>query len=199
MKFKALALASMVALITTISNVSADYGTAHIMIGKNGNGPSFQYWLDSSISSYGYNDAISISRTNWSQPSCSNANLWEISDASKAQIKYYVVDGKYGPGEYGYADYYKRNTNGSLSIVTVASVRSGTNFDVARIELENKNINPLGYAQKVKTTGHETGHALSLDHFNNSPAHSGDHWMKAGAINLTAPTSTDTDHLCQKW
>ncbi|WDQ31024.1 MULTISPECIES: hypothetical protein [Paenibacillus] len=30
--------------------------------------------------------------------------------------------------------------------------------------------------------GHEIGHILGLNHFENAPAHSGDHWMKSGNV-----------------
>ncbi|MDQ0196300.1 hypothetical protein J2T20_004709 [Paenibacillus wynnii] len=40
---------------------------------------------------------------------------------------------------------------------------------------------------------------MGLNHFENAPAHSGEYWMKSGNFTLTAPTSTDKEHLTSKW
>jgi hypothetical protein len=53
--------------------------------------------------------------------------------------------------------------------------------------------------QKYHNSAHETGHALSLFHFENSPEHVGDHWMRSGQISLTSPSSQDADHVAWKW
>lgn len=185
------------ALVAGVSVAYADYGTSHILKGTNTNSPGFQYWLDSSVSSYGYGDVIKNAATNWSAVPNSTANLWEITDASLAQIKYFVVNGELGSGVFGATDYWYRNgTN-----IPWTSVQSGTNFNFARVRLDHKSQTDAGFAweHRAKTAGHETGHALSLFHFENSPAHAGDHWMKSGKIALTAPTSVDADHLAYKY
>ncbi|WP_127585537.1 hypothetical protein [Paenibacillus koleovorans] len=190
-------IASLVVLTlfgTSISN--ADYGTAHIKIGSNTNGPGFQYWLDSSVSANGYTDTVANAATNWSAVSNSTANLWQITDASLAQIKVYV--GSLGSGVFGETSYWNRSGS-SLTNVAVSSITSGTNYDVARIVLDATNMSGWTWEERCMNTGHEIGHALGLSHFETYPAHSGDHWMKSGQFSLSSPTSTDADHLAYKW
>ncbi|SLJ87746.1 MULTISPECIES: hypothetical protein [unclassified Paenibacillus] len=40
----------------------------------------------------------------------------------------------------------------------------------------------LGAVGRYMNAGHEIGHILGLNHFENAPAHSGDHWMKSGNV-----------------
>ncbi|WP_205411992.1 hypothetical protein, partial [Paenibacillus sp. O199] len=51
-----------------------------------------------------------------------------------------------------------------------------------------------GQLERYMNAGHEIGHILGLNHFENAPAHSGDHWMKSGKYKLTSPTATDLAH-----
>ncbi|MVP00558.1 hypothetical protein [Paenibacillus lutrae] len=203
MKKRTILLATSIAMsmLTGSSNSYADYGIAHVKKGSNTNGPDFQYWLDSSVASYGYTDIVKNAETNWNAVSGSTAKLWEISDAyaSLAQIKIYVVYGSLGSGVYGAADYYNRLSNGALSTVYISDINNGSNYNFARIQLDAGSMSQWSWAERSMNTGHEIGHALGISHFEIAPAHSGSHWMKSGKFNLSSPTSEDANHLANKW
>ncbi|WP_426449622.1 hypothetical protein ACP26L_31875 [Paenibacillus sp. S-38] len=197
---KSLALTLMGATLLATGAAYADYGKIHIFTGSNTNAPSFQYWVDSSVSTYGYTDHVRNAAVQWSAVSSSNANLWQITDPASAQIKYYVTQKELPSGVGGATDYWMRNG----SQVAWTSVRDGSNFNLARVRIDDGNMDAQNVANAVryKTTGHETGHALCLDEFNlvvGSSAHTGSHWMMQGQIPLQYPTTLDADHLSQKY
>ncbi|WP_240418066.1 hypothetical protein [Paenibacillus periandrae] len=188
----------VVSIFSLFHSISyADYSTAHIHSGKNTNGAAQQYWVDSSVSAYGLGATVTNAATQWSAVPNSAANLWEISSESLAQIKFYGVYNELGPGVYGSTGFFK--SNGSQ--IAYSAVNSGTNFDIARIRLDNKSMTDDAFtsSEKYHNTGHELGHALSLSHFENSPAHAGTHWMKSGQTSMVYPSSVDADHLANKW
>ncbi|OBR62978.1 hypothetical protein A7K91_09690 [Paenibacillus oryzae] len=197
-----------IVLLTTISllflgstMVSADYSSNHVLGGKNRTGGVFKYWLDSSVASYGYTNSITNAKTNWNAVPNAGIFLFETSDADDAEIKYYVTNNELGSGVFGAADFWDRNSNGKLSFLSPTSVMSGTNFDMTRIRLDYGRMTSANFtsAERNHNAGHETGHAMSLSHFEDYPAHTGNHWMKSGQISLNSPTSTDADHLVWKW
>jgi hypothetical protein len=202
MKKKRVALlATMSLLLLGATMVSADYSSNHVLGGKNRNGGVFKYWIDSSVTSYGYGASITNAKNSWNAVPNAGILLYETSNADDSQIKYYVTDNELGSGVFGAADFWNRSSSGTLSAVSAASVISGTNFDMTRIRLDHGRMNSASYtsAQRNHNTGHETGHAMSLHHFELSPAHSGNHWMKSGQISLNSPSSQDADHLVWKW
>ena len=94
----------------------------------------------------------------------------------------------------------------SGTFITREDVTNGTNFAMNTIVFDHQNTIELAEWNKderFKLTGHEFGHALSFNHFEDSaflqPAHTGGHCMQSGKFAITSPTSTDADHLANKY
>ncbi|MCR8644877.1 hypothetical protein NV379_19675 [Paenibacillus sp. N1-5-1-14] len=121
---------------------------------------------------------------------------------SKAQIKVYAINRTLGSGTYGTADFFKRESNGSLTPIGLSSVKAGVNYDMTRIRLDAGNMADSNYSaiERTKTTGHEFGHALGLGHFEEGlRPHQYAHWMRSGQKSLAYPTSEDAAHLAYKY
>ncbi|WP_179085947.1 hypothetical protein [Paenibacillus peoriae] len=70
---------------------------------------------------------------------------------------------------------------------------------MARVVLDAGWTSGWSQSERFMNAGHELGHVLGLNHFQNAPAHAGEHWMKSGRYALSSPTSTDTSHVVKKW
>lgn len=189
--------------LSMVTIVYADYGINHIAKGNHrGDSNSFTYYKDSSVSSYGYTGAVDNAASEWSKASGNIQFSTTSDDDCTSCVVVYVGEHVLGSGTYGAADYWDEGWLGIGWVnVSVDDKNNGTNFDRVRIRLDHGEMEDAGYtsSQSKHNAGHEFGHALSLNHFENWPAHSGNHWMRSGQISLSRPTSTDIDHLTEKW
>lgn len=113
-------------------------------------------------------------------------------------MKIYVGSNNLPSGTIASTDYWNFGFLGSVTNVTSDAVTNGTNYDQGRIRHDHAQAVYHGY-HSWKVAGHEVGHILGMNHFEKSPAHSGDHWMKSGSFTLSNPTATDIAHLRVKW
>ncbi|WP_342480016.1 matrixin family metalloprotease [Paenibacillus sp. FSL L8-0340] len=189
-----LSIALMFALST---NVNADTGTAHIKRGSIVGASSISYWYDSSLTSYGYKGAFTNAFTKWDVLS-NGFGFNETSTESGAKVKVYVGSNVLPSNVIARTEYYIYTSFGGVSQVGSDSVTNGSNFEHARIRYDHVNGYNNGF-DITETCGHEVGHVLGLNHFEDAPAHAGNHWMTSPTTDLTSPTSVDTDHLREKW
>jgi hypothetical protein len=197
--FKVILVSFLLLLIST-SYVFADYSSVHVYLGTiRTSGNDLEYYKDSSIASYGYTSHVDNAVSQWSSAS-GGVDITSTNDEDCECIAVYA--GRYilGSGTYASTGYYDNGFFG-WNHLDADDVHEGDNFDRARIRIDDGNMDDAGFTapNANKTIGHEFGHALGLGHFEDSPSHSGDHWMKSGQISLSAPTSTDKDHLKNKW
>ena len=179
----------------------ADYGRVHIKEGSiNGGASNILYWFDISVATYGYTGSFNNAFDEWEQAS-SNIGFTEAPSAETSELKIYVGRGNLPPGTYGSADYWEYGFFGGISQVSSSDVTNGENYDQGRIRIDDETCDnaDFNYTHTYKLAGHEVGHILGLNHFEDAPSHSGNHWMKSGKISLTSPTSTDIDHVTEKW
>lgn len=175
----------------------ADTGTAHIKIGSiSGGASNLTYWLDSSVASYGFTGSIDNGASKWDESS-SKIGFTKVSSSTTASVKVFVGNHSLPAGVMGETSYWMLNGQQ----VGAGDVTNGSNYQQALVVLDYGNQSDTGYTSdnRYKTSGHELGHVLGLNHFENAPAHSGDHWMKSGKISLTAPKSVDLAHIRTKW
>ena len=201
-------------LISTSSLVFASYGPEHILKGhfRGKGGASGQpgilgqvsYWNDPSVSEYNFNYTNSINNATdiWSRLSGQFSFTRHSSLQSSTMIQVFVVNNVLPNGVSGATRYFDSQQNRFL---TPNEVTNGSVFDVAAIYLDHGRMNGGLFSrshtleERYHNTAHEFGHALSMHHFENSPAHSGNHIMKSGRISLTTLTNTDKDHFWRKW
>ncbi|MEK5061809.1 hypothetical protein BK126_28300 [Paenibacillus sp. FSL H7-0326] len=184
-------------LLLSSSLAFADTGTSHIKKGSiSGGASSLTYWLDASVASYGFTGSIDNGAAKWDESS-SGIGFTKITSSTNASIKIFIGNHDLPANTYGEASYW--NLSGQQ--VGAGAVTDGSSFQQARIILDAGNQSDAKFesSHRYKTSGHEIGHVLGLNHFENAPAHSGDHWMKSGKIALTSPTSTDLAHVRTKW
>jgi len=179
----------------------ADYSTAHVYKGNfKQKGTDLVYFPDSSVSAYGWTGAVDNAASKWSQAS-TQLNIRKVSsDPNFGTIAVFVVNNQLPPSAYALITFHEHTSLGWRTRSWTA-VRDGTNFDRARIQIDHGYCMADGLTQNERwmVVGHEFGHALSLDHFCNPPAHSGSHWQTNSVNALTSPTSTDKAHLTWKW
>lgn len=123
---------------------------------------SLKYWLDSSVTSYGYNNSADRGLTNWN-PVSSRVNISRTYTASNAQIKVYAGDIN-KTGVYADALNYRKNLLGQSVACwdcNYASARIRINDPVAR----NYDSNRIRAVMI-----HETGHVLGINHSSASTA-----------------------------
>lgn len=203
---KKIILATICCILLIGSSIAyASYGTVHILLGnfsnKSSDKTTINVYSDSSVASYGYTAFVNNAKTGWDNASASLTLGTTTSSSCSECIAVYVGSDFLAPGYIGWCDFWYKNFLGIWTERSFSSVESGTNFERARVRLDDDHLTTAGANSTTNTmnAGHEFGHALSLAHFNNSPAHSGDHWMKTGLLSLSAPTATDKDHLTTKW
>ncbi len=185
------------------SIISADFDAGHIMTGEfNQSGTDLQYYKHSSVGQYGLTGAVDNAVTQWNNASSEIDISSTTSTECNGCIPVYVGEYVLESGAWGGTDYWVPGWFGTWNQVTNYDViYDDGNFDMARVRLDMGHMNDDSFtqSQRYHNAGHELGHALSLNHFENAPAHTGNHWMKSGQISLTSPTSTDISHLTQKW
>lgn len=204
MKIKIIATSVVILFFITTATALASYGTEHIAKGNLTGGAKAKYWV-SGDTTYGYTSHIKNSILNWNERS-SRVSLSETTDASKADIKVYFghgnLENRLGNSTLGATDYWKYNIFGQATMVTPPEVDNGTNFDKARIRLDNKAFKANSfskYGEVVKVVGHEFGHSLSLNHFEDGSPHSKSSWMHSAKTDSPYPSSEDGIHLRKKW
>lgn len=197
---------TILAVVFTISlflvnQAYADFGKVHVKKGSIivGSNKVLTYWVDSSVTSYGYKSAVDNGITNWDTMTSAFSINESISDV--ADIKVFVGYNELPSGTFGSATYWKTNSLGSHSQVGATSVTNGSDFNYGRIILDHywQTQSSFGWEERSKTAGHEVGHVLGMNHFEEAPAHSGNHWMKSGKIALLYPTLEDKQHFQAKW
>ncbi|KOY83117.1 hypothetical protein I6G82_10845 [Lysinibacillus macroides] len=190
-------------IIGYCSSTFASHDTAHILKGQFRQGASsLTYWLDSSVNSYGMQSHFQHAFTNWNNSS-SKVNMSASTNAS-SDIKVYVGSNNLPVGYAGLTEMYYLNIFGTAVLISPNNVINGTLFDRVTIRIDDTQRIALGYTgwdKVVKLTGHEIGHALSMHHFENNPAHSNQNsWMYSGSqTNSAYPSSDDVSHLRYKW
>lgn len=183
-----------VALSLMAVTASADTGTAHIKIGSiSGGASNITYWVDSSVASYGHNGAVSNAISKWD--AASSGISFSSGNSSAANLKFYAGEYVLPPGVLGATGYYY--TTGQQ--IGAGDVTNGQNYQIATVTLDAGWTSGLDQDQRFMNAGHEVGHVLGMNHFENSPAHSGEHWMKSGAFKMTSPSSIDLAHVRTKW
>ncbi|QYK66997.1 hypothetical protein [Paenibacillus sp. S02] len=192
---KKLMITSMTFVLSLMAaTVSADTGTAHIKIGSiSGGASNISYWYDSSLSTYGQTGAVDNARSKWD--AASSRIGWSSGSSSSAKLKVYAGNYSLPGGTYGSTSYFL--SNGQQ--VDAGAITNGSNYDVARVVLDAGWTSGWSQSERFMNAGHELGHVLGLNHFQNAPAHAGEHWMKSGRYALSSPTSTDTSHVVKKW
>lgn len=205
MKFKKSSLTIVFGLTSlfTCSLVFGDYGTAHIKIGSITSGGIIEHWNSPSVAQFGYTQAVINASDDWDAVSTGVdlSSAGGLTPEENANLKIYVGNNDLPSGAWGSTDYWKYNWLGQATQIGAGEVTSGTDYEEARIRIDHDKTTESGFStnNRYKLMGHEFGHVLGLNHFEDAPAHSGDNWMKSGQINLTDPTTTDKDHLKQKW
>lgn len=175
-------------------SVSADTGTAHIKIGSiSGGANNITYWYDASVSQYGQNGAVDNARNRWA--ASSSGISFTAGNSSTAKLKVYAGEYSLPGGAYGQASYFLNNGQQ----VGAGAITNGSNFEVGRVVIDAGWTSNWEPSERFMNAGHEVGHVLGLNHFENLPAHSGSHWMKSGKHALTSPTATDLAHIRTKW
>ena len=158
-------------------------------------------YRNSSVTSYGLGGAVTNAITHWGDASQKLSFTETTTEDCTGCMAIYVGSNTIANGYVGYADYWVKNWYGGWSEVSYDDVDRGSKFERARIRVDYQHMVNEGFSPNNmwKTVAHEIGHGLSLAHTHFYPAHSGEHWMTQGKIDLTAPTSTDKTHLTQKW
>lgn len=194
-------LLSLLLLIVAATQVFADTGKVHIKEGsiKLRSTKALVYWLDSSVTSYGFEGSVSNGVTKWDE--ATSAFTINQTDSSSADIKVFGGNKSLPANTFGSATYWKTNSIGEVSQVSSSDVTNGTDYVYARIVLDAGWQGDFGFnsSERYKTSAHEVGHVLGMNHFEEAPAHTGDHWMMSGQISLLSPTSVDLAHLRTKW
>lgn len=192
---KGLIVTSMtVALSLMAATASADTGTAHIKIGSiSGGASNITYWVDSSVASYGQSGAVSNAISQWD--AASSGISFSSGNSSTAKLKIYAGQYVLPPGVLGATAYFY--TSGQQ--IGAGDVTNGQNFQIATVTIDAGWTSGLEQAQRFMNAGHEVGHVLGMNHFENPPAHSGEHWMTSGAFYMTSPSSIDLAHVRTKW
>ncbi|GGO09367.1 hypothetical protein [Saccharibacillus kuerlensis] len=148
------------------------------------------------MNSLGFKGSVQNGVKQWDNAS-TGVFITEVVNSSTASMKIYAGKGNLPPGTYGAATYWMLSGRN----ITPDEVTNGTNFQqgVIRFDLDNQNAAGFENVHRYKTSGHEIGHVLGLNHFEEPPGHSGNHWMKSGKIALEQSTSVDLAHLRTKW
>jgi len=164
-----------------------------------------QYWSDSSVSMYGYGDGVSNAISGWNSVQYPSPILNSTPNESSANIKFYIAEDKLRSGVGGETFFYK-NYGGTWTEISSQVPGTSIDYGIAQVVIDHSNIKDLSYyGSNFRTwlSGHETGHALGLGHFEFSPIHSGNHWMKTCADSTsctqTSPSSEDKSHLQAKY
>ncbi len=185
----------------------ADYSTDHIFRYKfYQDGTTLEYFKDYSVSQYGYTDVVDEAVSEWSAES-SNIDIDETdSDVNKKGIIAYYVgeDILINPNHLGQADYWRYTVlSGWYNVYPNSSV-----FDRVRIQIDHKHLVDHGinnYYCRKGVSLHETGHALSLNHFDEgSNPHDPDTEPAIMYSDITISSiytieALDIDHLQYKW
>jgi hypothetical protein len=183
-----------VALSLMAATASADTGTAHIKIGSiSGGESSITYWVDSSVASYGQNGGVDNAISKWDAASFGIS--FSSASSSTAKLKIYAGEYSLPANVYGETSYWYFNGQQ----IGAGAITNGQNYEVARVVIDAGWTSGWEQSERYMNAGHEIGHILGLNHFENAPAHSGDHWMKSGKYKLTSPTATDLAHVRTKW
>ncbi|AIQ11607.1 hypothetical protein [Paenibacillus durus] len=192
-------IASVMAALCIGSSIAyADTGTAHIKIGSiSGGASNISYWYDTSVSSYGQNGAVDNARSQWD--SISSGIGWSAGTQSSAKMKVFAGYQALPGGTYGQTSYYNYNWYGGVDQVYSDDVTNGSSYDQAQVILDAGWTSSWSQSERWMNAGHEVGHVLGMNHFENSPEHAGSHWMKSGRYTLTTPTEIDIAHMRTKW
>lgn len=198
-----LIIASTLGLLLTVAATSAfaDNGKVHIKQGSIilPSNKVLTYWMDSSVSSYGFTGSVVNGIQQWD--SKTTAFSVNQTSSSAADIKVFVGNKSLPANIVGRTTYWRTNSVGEQFEVSPTQVTNGDNYNYARVVLDFgwQDAADFSSQNRYKTSGHEIGHVFGMNHFEDAPAHSGNHWMKQGKIDLTAPTVTDLAHFNTKW
>ncbi len=194
-KIIALSLFCVSSIVLTTTTVFGSYGTEHVKMGAiTGGAGEIRVWNDQSVIDQGYKGTVDNAIADWNAASTKIGLYYNSTDP---EVKVYASS--LPAGTYGVTDYWDYNWLGQVSQVSASDITNGTDYDQARIRLGYNNMSGWTWQERYMNTGHEFGHVLGLNHFENSPAHSGDHWMKSGKYSMPDPSTTDTDHVRNKW
>lgn len=186
-----LLLVILLAVISTPNLVSGDHGElySHIFSGGFSSASDLKYQIEDSKGTGNY---YRRAAQEWSKQS-SRVSLSEAAQHASAQL--YFMDSINGPqGSYGLMIPYYRDSRGNYQIDYDAT-RTWTH---AYVELYVNRMSDFSYENYMFVTLHELGHALSLAH-NNTLLVSTVMRTNLGVLSHTTPTSTDRDHIHQKW
>lgn len=169
-------LSSIVLMV--ITSIFISQVDAYVLRGNRVDRPNqVKYWLDTSISSIGYNAAAIHGSTAWNGLTAGrlSINVTSTTSASAADVKWYASSETNDLGQF-YAQTSTSGTLTSTSIVRINTVRFKT-VD--------------GNRQK-ETTAHEMGHVLGLTHEDTVPSImlSGPAWLYG-----TYPVQDDKDGI----